>query len=70
MSMYNTQLPRISIVSPGTAHGEQREMELGQSGVWGEAEFFARWLGYRISIAEWDGKCYRQTQYLLPEDYQ
>lgn len=67
--MYDTTQARISIVSPGNEHGEQRTLEIGQDNTWGEAEFFARVCGYRISIARWNGTCYKEDQYLLPEDY-
>jgi hypothetical protein len=67
---YDTTQPRISVISPGDEDGVQREMEIGQASTWGEAEFFAKVCGYRISIAEWNGQCYKETQYLLPADYQ
>lgn len=66
---YDTAQPRISIISPGDSDGVQREMEIGQASSWGEAEFFCRVLGYRISISRWDGQCFREDQYLLPQDY-
>lgn len=68
--MYDITGPRISIVSPRHKLGVERERELGQRRAWGEAEFFARCLGYRINIAEWDGQCFRLDRGLLPEDYQ
>jgi len=68
--MYDTTRPRISVISPGDEDGVQREMEIGQGNTWGEAEFFCKVLGYRISVARWNGTCYKEDQYLLPADYQ
>ena len=67
--MYDTKQARISIISPGNEDGEQREIEIGQDEAWGEAEFFAKACGYRVSIARWNGVCYKEEQYILPEDY-
>ena len=66
--MYNTAQPRISVISPGNEDGCQREFEVGQAAAWNEAMFFARCCDYRISIAQWDGQCYKEKQYLTRAD--
>lgn len=65
---YNTAQPRISIVSPGNEHGEQREMEIGQASTWNEAVFFAQVCNYRVNIAQWNGSVYKDTRYLTQAD--
>lgn len=61
---YNTTQPRISIVSPGNQHGEQRELEIGQAASWHEARFFMTVCDYRINVAQWNGHCFVDKQYL------
>lgn len=66
--MYNTAQPRISVVSPGNEHGEQREFEVGQAAAWNEAMFFMKCCDYRINIAQWNGQCFENHQYFTRAD--
>lgn len=62
---YNKSQPRISIVSPGNEHGEQREMEIGQASSWNEARFFMTVCKYNISLGRWNGSSFAQAEYYV-----
>jgi hypothetical protein len=66
---YDVTQPRISIRDPVSydAAYPDRSMEIGQAAAMGEAMFFLS-IGYTISVAEWDGKCYRNRCNYLPGD--
>ena len=66
--LYNTNQPRISIVSPGDEDGVQREMEVGQAAAWNEAVLFAKVCNYRINVAQWNGTVFKDHQYLTCMD--
>ena len=69
--MYDTTQPRISIRPPfnGVDLFDEftRERELGQGNTWGEATFWMK-LGYTVSVARWNGQCYRQEQTFTAAD--
>lgn len=65
---YDINQPRISIVSPGNEHGEQREQEIGQASSWNEAVFFMQVCDYRINVSHWNGRSYADNQYFTRAD--
>lgn len=66
---YDPTQPRISIQPPFSydAAYPERSMEIGQGEAMGEAMFFLS-IGYTVSVAEWDGKCYRNRCNFYPGD--
>lgn len=68
MSTYNTNNPRITIMSPPDGDGNQREMEIGQTEAWNEAMFFARVCNYVVTIHHFQGEGFFDRQTFTKDD--